>query len=586
MAYFRSLHSHLQVLSKEDLKGTRIEHGFKRAFMSLFGHDSDTFTMKDKYFAEYTGIKVKQFRETLLQHMGNVKKSVVERTRHQRQYDRRANKRQMQTQESKVDLGKALDAGLVVMKSRQQDAEQPELNNEGRVDQYTEQCQIKSPMLDSALDNKTTEFSNQFLESENIPKNDDLKVQIQEKVFAIVALKNDLRKLKGNSVDTKFAKPSVLGKPVLQPFKNQLVARQPTTYKPKGPKISKPMFASQVDVKKDLPKPVTQHYLPKGRESTFAKPDHVIASSESRNSPKNMPRFSFNDMLHNHYQEEAKKKTQEKDRNSKSSTSLENTTNGSKPKPRSNNQTSKSFPVSKSSCITSNVVPLVDHSRNSSPFSNSKHFVCSTCHKCVLNANHDACITKFLKEVNLRAKIQSQKTRSSNKSVEQKSHTQKHVRQIFTGNMFSSNKSSVVYEKTSPRSSLRWKPTGRILNTVGLSVQKKQSIDLSAGTSYNVKKENLRVWLLKRMISQKPPRTTTSTEVPTTDMIVMTSMIELESLFVPLFDEYFNGENQVVSKSFVVTTADASDKCQQQPDSTLSTSTLATTVTTDGNFDL
>ncbi|GJX62734.1 hypothetical protein Tco_0295634, partial [Tanacetum coccineum] len=32
------------VLSKEDLKGTRIEHGFKRAFMSLFGQDNDTFT--------------------------------------------------------------------------------------------------------------------------------------------------------------------------------------------------------------------------------------------------------------------------------------------------------------------------------------------------------------------------------------------------------------------------------------------------------------------------------------------------------------------------------------------------------------
>ncbi|GJY37547.1 hypothetical protein Tco_0422925 [Tanacetum coccineum] len=44
MAYFRSLHSHLQVLSKDDLKGTRIEHGFKWAFMSLFGQDVDTFT--------------------------------------------------------------------------------------------------------------------------------------------------------------------------------------------------------------------------------------------------------------------------------------------------------------------------------------------------------------------------------------------------------------------------------------------------------------------------------------------------------------------------------------------------------------
>ncbi|GJV73080.1 hypothetical protein Tco_1493075 [Tanacetum coccineum] len=44
LAYFRSLYSHIQVLSIEDLKGTRIEHGFKRAFMSLFGQDADTFT--------------------------------------------------------------------------------------------------------------------------------------------------------------------------------------------------------------------------------------------------------------------------------------------------------------------------------------------------------------------------------------------------------------------------------------------------------------------------------------------------------------------------------------------------------------
>ncbi|GJW54104.1 hypothetical protein Tco_0098189 [Tanacetum coccineum] len=65
--------------------------------------------MTYKYFVEYTEIKVKHFRDTLLQHMRNVKKSVAERTHHQRQYDRRVNKRQMQTQENKVDMGKALD---------------------------------------------------------------------------------------------------------------------------------------------------------------------------------------------------------------------------------------------------------------------------------------------------------------------------------------------------------------------------------------------------------------------------------------------------------------------------------------------
>ncbi|GJU36886.1 hypothetical protein Tco_1185240 [Tanacetum coccineum] len=73
-----------------------------------------------------------------------------------------------------------------------------------------------------------------------------------------------------------------------------------------------------------------------------------------------------------------------------------------------------------------------------------------------------------------------------------------------------------------------------------------------------------------------------STEVHQAAETVTTS----NELFGPLFDEYFNGENQVVLKSSAVTTTDASNKHQQQPDSTSSTSTLATTVTTNGNFDL
>ncbi|GKB69161.1 hypothetical protein Tco_0930573 [Tanacetum coccineum] len=281
---------------------------------------------------------------------------------------------------------------------------------------------------------KTTEQTTSLLAN-----NAELKAQIQEKVFAIAALKNDLRKLKGNSVDTKFDKTSVLGKPVLPSLRNQSVVRQPNAFKSERAQMLKQRFASQVDVNNNLSKPVTQHYLPKKTESAFAKPDHMIASSSSRNSSKNMPRFSSNDMVHNHYLE-----------------------------PRSNNQTSRSLPVSKSSRVTITAVPKADHSKSSSSFSDSKNFVCSTCHKCVFNANHDACITKLLKEVNSRAKIQSHKTRNSNKPVDQKSHTQKPGRQILKGHRFSPNKNSDVYEKTSPRSDLRWKTTGRIFKSVGL----------------------------------------------------------------------------------------------------------------------
>ncbi|GJS03765.1 hypothetical protein Tco_0320273 [Tanacetum coccineum] len=150
---------------------------------------------------------------------------------------------------------------------------------------------------------KTTRARNIEHTTSLIAKNDDFKAQLQEKGFAIAALKNELRKLTGNSVNTKFAKSSILGKPVLQPHRNQSVVRQPTAFKSERPRISKPRFASQVDVNNDLSKPVTTHYLPKERESAVVKPHHMIAPGSSR--------YSSNDMVHNHYLEEAKKKTQE-----------------------------------------------------------------------------------------------------------------------------------------------------------------------------------------------------------------------------------------------------------------------------------
>ncbi|GJY77618.1 hypothetical protein Tco_0483419 [Tanacetum coccineum] len=279
---------------------------------------------------------------------------------------------------------------------------------------------------------------------------------------------------------------------------------------------------------------------------------------------------------------------------------IQSTASDSKPKPRSNNQTPRSLSVSKSSCVTITVVPKVDHSKSSSSFLDSKNFVCSTCHKCVFNANHDACITKLLKEVNLYAKIQSHKTRNSNKPVDQKSHTQKPGRQIFTGHRFSPSKTSAVYEKTSPRSDLRWKPMGRIFKSVGLRWiptgklfdsctskddsepthgsnvdisnihESNQTLDLSAGTSINVQKEQ-----------------SFDLSAGTSINVQKEQSFDLSAVYSFLCSTNIsNGENQVVSKSFAVTTTDASDKRQQQPDLTSSTSTLATTVTADGNLDM
>ncbi|GKC41988.1 hypothetical protein Tco_1059710 [Tanacetum coccineum] len=214
----------------------------------------------------------------------------------------------------------------------------------------------------------------------------------------------------------------------------------------------------------------------------------------------------------------------------------QSTTNGSKPKPRINNQKSRNCPASKSSCVTTKIVPIAEHSRNSRSFSDSKHFVCSTCQKCVFNANHDSCVTKFLNEVNSRAKVPSNKTTKSYIPIEQTSFAKKPER-----HRSSIKKTSIVHEKTmTHRSCLRWKPTGKIFKTVGLrwvpngkiftsSITKvdseptngsnnditnqyecEQTLDVSAGTlnihadtSLNPTKEGLQVWLLKRLISEK-----------------------------------------------------------------------------------
>ncbi|GJX13269.1 hypothetical protein Tco_0205027 [Tanacetum coccineum] len=364
-------------------------------------------------------------------------------------------------------------------------------------------------------------------------ENADLKAQIQEKVFANVALKNELRKLKGNSVDTKFAKASILGKPPLQPSRNHLVVRQPNAFTSERPRISRPRFASQVDEKNDLSKIVTPHYLPKVRESAAAKPHQVNAPNYSRNSHKES--YGSNDMVHAYFLEEARKMTQNKTRipshKDMASTRAHCTPNACTPKPRN---IYRSSPVSKCSGGMSNGEPLVDHSRNSSFFLDSKKSVCLICHKYIFNTNHDDCITKILNKVNSRAKVQSPKIRNNN-PVEPKNHTHKPGRRNGIGQRFSLNKSSAVHEKPhTPRSYLRWKPTGRIFKTVSLrwiptgkvfidSITKvnskppngsneditnpyecDQTLNVSAGTSFNPNKERLRVWLPKRLICHKP----------------------------------------------------------------------------------
>ncbi|GKB46552.1 hypothetical protein Tco_0897305 [Tanacetum coccineum] len=262
MVSFRRLHSHLKLLSNNDLKGTRTG-GFKRAFATLFGQDVETFTstmflnmdqlekqldkeefqeigsmaafkvlesqfqmfiksriylddeyvvMTRNYFLQYTQLEIREFRDTLIQHMEYVKKSIDKRALHKREYDSRVNERQMQTIEEKVDTSKALDANvddayikpvydeepmaevqltveINVLATGQQHTEQPEFNNEGEVDQNAEQCHDTCPLPAILTDNQKPEHSYQTLESENILKSIEAKVKHDIDVIETINIK-------------------------------------------------------------------------------------------------------------------------------------------------------------------------------------------------------------------------------------------------------------------------------------------------------------------------------------------------------------------------------------------------------------
>ncbi|GKE13360.1 hypothetical protein Tco_1416911, partial [Tanacetum coccineum] len=246
-------------------------------------------------------------------------------------------------------------------------------------------------------------------------------------------------------------------------------------------------FSSQVGVSHNLTKPITPHSWPQVRKSSFAKPYDVNAPGPSRKSLKHVsfqsPKESVgsNDMVHNYYLEEAKKKAQlqnDKNLNTKprvqQSARSPNTTNGKKPKPRDFNQQPRNWPPSMSSRVLNRTVNTAETPRNQKPFLKSNDLACPTCKKCIYSANHDECILKYFSKVNSYAlsqkkDAQSHKTTKRHIPIEKKSESRNHGRQIPIGQRFTPNKSSNVYLKTmNPRSGLTWKPMGRIFTHVGL----------------------------------------------------------------------------------------------------------------------
>ncbi|GKE96157.1 hypothetical protein Tco_1581012 [Tanacetum coccineum] len=192
---------------------------FQMFIKSRFYLDDEYVDMTRNKFLQYTRLDIPEFRDTLIQNMDYVKKSIEKRALHKMEYESRVNERQIQTTEEKTDTSNALDAldaSSVIIESNgteskeqdtssrsgndahvddadirpiyeeepmaevqmtvddnvsatgQQHNEQPEFINEGEVDQNAEQGPEICPLPAKLTDDKTTKLSNQSLESENV----------------------------------------------------------------------------------------------------------------------------------------------------------------------------------------------------------------------------------------------------------------------------------------------------------------------------------------------------------------------------------------------------------------------------------
>ncbi|GJU43989.1 hypothetical protein Tco_1201255 [Tanacetum coccineum] len=248
-----------------------VNNQFQKFIDSKFTLDYNS-QMTDMYFVEYTGIEVQHFRDTLLQHWTQESKidtgkaldadlvdteSIRTDSTVQDDNSRSGN----DTDADDADIKPIYDKEMVetvaqfqkdfsrmeahcialelkyqnqALKSGQHGQILNETSNKAKIKKEIDVLETMNIELEHSVaklrkENETLKNhykdlydSIKITRSKTIEQttsllanNADLKAQIQEKVFAIAALKNDLRKLKGNSVDTKFAKTSVLGKPVL-----------------------------------------------------------------------------------------------------------------------------------------------------------------------------------------------------------------------------------------------------------------------------------------------------------------------------------------------------------------------------------
>ncbi|GKB47977.1 hypothetical protein Tco_0898730 [Tanacetum coccineum] len=244
---------------------------------------------------------------------------------------------------------------------------------------------------------------------------------------------------KGTSVNTKFAKPSILGKPPsssgkklysVTPFPNTLI---------------NPTMNSRVDnfvpnkhvQERVRTKPITVSQL------------HVITKKDVNFNTNGLP-----------------------------SAGVESTAKTKRPQPRSNPKNDRIPSESKSSCLSNNLEKVEEHHRNlvfsktpnhrSSEANNIKlairneksEVICATCKQCLITATHDECVLKYVNDMN-----PSKKNQSAN--VSKSAYKKKHKPNVKKSKKLGSEERHASPRPNKSRTCLRWLPTGRIFDLHG-----------------------------------------------------------------------------------------------------------------------
>nr|GFB89791.1 hypothetical protein [Tanacetum cinerariifolium] len=120
--------------------------------------------MTRNYFIQYTGHAIPEFRDTLIQHLESVKKSIDERVQLKREYDSWVNERQMQTTKEKVDTSKSSDASSVDTESSRTESKEQDTSSRSGNDAHADDVDIRpiydeEPMAEVQMTAEINEFA-------------------------------------------------------------------------------------------------------------------------------------------------------------------------------------------------------------------------------------------------------------------------------------------------------------------------------------------------------------------------------------------------------------------------------------------